>query len=122
MRNFWFGKDVAIKSQYYEAYIFKIHLARNNRLWTRTLDKYTSAGLHERVVEKMSGPPPETTTTRTQTKDSHPVLVEIKISDPTGNRTPAAGLEGTYSVWVTIRYNFFFYIPNVRIRISAARK
>ena len=59
-----------MNSQYYEnksvAYIFKIHLARSNRLWTRTLDKYTRAGLHECLVSKMSGPPPEITQDVTQ--------------------------------------------------------
>ena len=41
----------------------------------------------------MSGQPPDTTQDRTQTKDTHPVP-GIKIPDPVGNRTRAAGLEG----------------------------
>ena len=66
----------------------------SNRLWTRTLDRYTSSGLPECVVRIMSGPPRETIQDRTQTKDTHPVLrIEIKISGPAGNRTRAAGLE-----------------------------
>ena len=34
---------------------------RSNSLWTRTLDRYTRAGLPEYVVSTMSGPPPKTT-------------------------------------------------------------
>ena len=41
-------------------------------LWTRTLDRYTRAGLPECVVSTMSRPPPETSQDRTQTKDIHP--------------------------------------------------
>ena len=37
-------------------------------LWTRTLDRYTRAGLPECVVSTMAGPPPETTYDRTQRK------------------------------------------------------
>ena len=40
--------------------------------WTRTLD-INKGGLHKSVVSRMSGPPPETTQDRTQTKDTHPV-------------------------------------------------
>ena len=42
----------------------------SNSFWTRTLDRYTRAGLSECVVSTMSGPPPKTTQDRTQTKDS----------------------------------------------------
>ena len=45
----------------------------SNSLWTRTLDRYTRAGLPECVVSTMSGPPPETTHERTQTKDTHSI-------------------------------------------------
>ena len=41
--------------------------------WTRTLDRYTRAGLPECVVSTMTGPPPKTAQVRTQTKDTHPV-------------------------------------------------
>ena len=43
----------------------------SNSLWTRTLDRYTRAGLPECVVSTMSGPPPKTTQDRTLTKDTH---------------------------------------------------
>ena len=39
---------------------------RSNRLWTRTLDRYTRAGLPECVVSRMSGPLPKKTQDRTQ--------------------------------------------------------
>ena len=45
----------------------------SNRLWTRTLDRYTRAGLRECVVSTMSGRLPETTQDRTQSKDTYPV-------------------------------------------------
>ena len=46
----------------------------------------------------MSGPPPETAQDRTQTKDTHPIPgYELKIPDPTGNGTRAAGLEGDHA-------------------------
>ena len=45
----------------------------SNRLWTRTLDRYTSAGQPESVVSTISGPLPETTKDRTQINDTHPV-------------------------------------------------
>ena len=42
----------------------------------------------------MSGLPPETTQDRTQTKGTTPnPRIEIKISDPAGNRTQATRLE-----------------------------
>ena len=44
----------------------------SNSLGTRTLDRYTRAGLPEYVVSTMSGPPPETTQER-NTKDTHPI-------------------------------------------------
>ena len=93
------------------AYIFRIHLAMSNRLWTRTLDKYTRAGMHE-CGEGKSGPPLEITQDSAQTKGTHPVPVksiEIKISDHIGYLTPTAGLEGTYSIWVIIMYIFFTF-------------
>ena len=41
------------------------------------------------------------------TKEKHPVpVLKIKISDPTANRIPDAGLGGTYNIRVTIMYNF----------------
>ena len=43
----------------------------SNSLWTRTLDRYTRAGLPECVVSTMSGPPPKTTQDGTKTKDTH---------------------------------------------------
>ena len=67
----------------------------SNSLWTRTLDRYTRAGLPERVVSTMSGPPLETTQDRTKTKDTHPIPGQkLKFLTPRGNRTQAAGLEG----------------------------
>ena len=64
-----------------------------NCLWTRTLDRHTRAGLPECVVSTMSGTPPNTTQYRIQTKDTPNSRTEIKIPDPVGNRTRAAGLE-----------------------------
>ena len=68
----------------------------SNCLWTGTLDRYTRAGLPECVVSTMSGPLPETAQERSQIKDTHTPnpRTEIKIPDPAGNRTQAAGLEG----------------------------
>ena len=45
-----------------------------HRLQTRTLDKYTRAGLPEYMVNRMSGAPPETTQDRTKTEGTHPVV------------------------------------------------
>ena len=73
----------------------------NNSLWTKTLDRYTRAGLPECVVSTMSGPPPKTTQDRTQRYTPNP-RTEIKIPDHAGNRTRAAGstdhATATYSV------------------------
>ena len=56
---------------------------------------YTRTGLPECVVSTMSGPLPETAQDRTQTKGHTPnPRIGIKIPDPAGNRTRAAGLEG----------------------------
>ena len=64
-------------------YIFEIHLAKSNRLWTRTQDKFTSAGHHECVVGKMSGH--RQRQHRTEHKGHTPSpSIEIKISDPPG--------------------------------------
>ena len=50
-------------------------------LWTRTLDRYTRAGLPECVVSTMPGPPPKTT----QTKDTHPIPGhKLKFLTPPG--------------------------------------
>ena len=57
----------------------------SNRLWTRTLDRYT------RTVLSESGPQAEATQDRTQAKHTHP---EITIFYLAGNRTRTAGLEG----------------------------
>ena len=54
----------------------------SNSLWTRTLDIYTTAGLHECVISITSGSPPETTQDRTQTKDTHPIPGQ-KVNFPT---------------------------------------
>ena len=43
-----------------------------------------------------------------QYKDTPSSSKEIEISDPAGNRTLAAGLEGTYGIRVTTMYNFYF--------------
>ena len=45
----------------------------SNSLWTRTLDRYTRAGLPECEVSTMSGTPSKATQDRTQTKDTHPI-------------------------------------------------
>ena len=66
----------------------------SNRLWTRTRDRYTRAGFPECVVSTMSGSLPETTQDRTQNTHTPYPRIEIKISDPTGNRTRVAGLKG----------------------------
>ena len=62
----------------------------SNSLWTRTQDRYTRAGVPECVVSTMSGPPPKTTD-KGHTPNPR---TEIKIPDPAGNVTRAAGLEG----------------------------
>ena len=62
-------------------------------LWTRTLDRYTRAGLPECVISTMSGPPPKTKQDRTQRTHSPNPGTEIKIPDHAGNRTRAAGLK-----------------------------
>ena len=64
----------------------------SNCIWTRTLDRYTRAGLPECVVSTVSGPPPETAQDRTQTKDTPNLRIGIKIPDPAGNRNRAAEL------------------------------
>ena len=69
-------------------------LRGSNSLWTRTLDRYTRAGLPECVVNTMSGPPPKTKQDRTQRTHTLKPRTEIKIPDLAGNRTRAAGLEG----------------------------
>ena len=57
----------------------------SNKLWTRTLRRYTRAGLPECVVSTMSGPPLETTQDRTQIKDTHPVPEQkLKFLIPPG--------------------------------------
>ena len=57
----------------------------SNYLWTRTLDRYTRAGLPECVVSTMSGPPPKTSQDRTQTKGTHPIPgYELKFLIPPG--------------------------------------
>ena len=45
----------------------------SNSLWTRTLERYTRAGLPECVVSTMSGPLPGTAHDKTQKKDIHPI-------------------------------------------------
>ena len=57
----------------------------SNSLWTRTLNRYTRAGLPECVVSTMSEPPPKTTQDRTQTKDTHPIPgLKFKFLTPPG--------------------------------------
>ena len=57
----------------------------SNSIWTRTLDRYTRAGLPECVVSTMSGPPAKTTQDRTQTKDTHPIPGQkLKCMTPPG--------------------------------------
>ena len=57
----------------------------SNSLWTRTLDRYTMAGLPECVISTMRWPPPEATQDRTQTKDTHPIPGQIlKFLTPPG--------------------------------------
>ena len=63
----------------------------SNILWTRTLDRYTRAGLPECVVSTTSGPPPEKR--RIYHKGHTPSSrMGIKISDPAENRTRNAVL------------------------------
>ena len=47
-------------------------IRRSNRLWARILGRYMRAGPSEFMVSTMSGPSPQTTQDRTQTKDTHP--------------------------------------------------
>ena len=57
----------------------------SNSLWTRTLDRYTRAGLPESVVSAMSGPPPKTTQDRIRTKNTHPIpRQKLKFLTPPG--------------------------------------
>ena len=75
----------------------------SNRLWIRTLDRYTRVGLPECVVSTMSGPPPETAQDRIQDKGHTPnPRIGIKIPDPAGNRTWIAALEGTATYMLVI--------------------
>ena len=67
----------------------------SNSLWTRTLDRYTTAGLPECVVSTMSGPPPETTHGRTQTKDTHPIPGQI-LKFRESNLGHRVGRQGLY--------------------------
>ena len=71
----------------------------SNSLWTRTLDRYTRAGLPEYVVRTMSGPPPETTQDMKQTKDTHPILGQkFKFLTPLGIEPgPMGGSPGDVS-------------------------
>ena len=51
----------------------------SNSLWTRTLDRYTRAGLPQCVVSTISGPPPKTTW------DTHPIPGQkLKFLTPPG--------------------------------------
>ena len=59
--------------------------------WTRTLDKYTRAGLPECVVRAMSGPPPEITQDRTQIKDHTMTQGKNKFLIPPGVETGPPG-------------------------------
>ena len=80
---------------------------REHRLWTRTLDRHTRADILEICDQKNVSATARDNTG--QNRDKRHILsprMEIKISDPTGNRNPAAGLEGTYSIRVTIMCNF----------------
>ena len=57
----------------------------SNSLWTRTLYRYTRAGLHECMVSTMSVPPPKTIQDREQTKDTHPIPGhKLKFLTPPG--------------------------------------
>ena len=73
---------------------YRVIQCTSNRLWNRTLGRYTRAGHPECVVNTMSGPPSQTTQDRIQTNDTPSPRMKIKISYPTGNRTRAAGMEG----------------------------
>ena len=55
------------------AYIFKIHMARSSRLWNRTLDECTRAGLHECGEENVSATARDNT--GQNTKSTHLVPV-----------------------------------------------
>ena len=70
-------------------------------LWIRTLDTNTMVGLPECVVSTMSGPLPETT----QNRHTPGTRIEIKISNPAGNRTQAPG----WKAWTLP------YTPQLRI-------
>ena len=67
-------------------------------LWTRTLDRYTRAGLPECVVGTMSVPLPEAAQDRTQTKDTHPIPgQELKfLTPPEQNPDRRVGRKGRY--------------------------
>ena len=89
---------------------------RSNSLWTKTLDRYTGAGLPECVVSTISGPSPEITQHRTQRTHTQS-QEEIKIPEPAGNRTRATGLEGrdstdhatTTNVQISLNQNCYYY-------------
>ena len=74
----------------------------SNCLWTRTLDRYTRAGLLECVVSKISGPPPVTAQDRTQR--TYPIPGQEMDPGPQGSKAgtlPTTRRDGT----ATGKYN-----------------
>ena len=92
---------------------------RNNCLWTRTLDRYTRAGLPECVVSTLSWPPPETTQDRTQTKDMHPNPGQkLKFLTSSGTEYEPPGWKAGTLPTTTNRY-IFVTIIIIIINVSA---
>ena len=93
----------------------------SNSLWTRTLDRYTRAGLPECVVS--TG---DSTVQNTDKGHTHNPRREIKIPGPAGNRTRTAGLEGRESTdhatatnsHVYFAFNFFANLVCICYRYS----
>ena len=88
----------------------------SQRLWIRTLDKITITDLAKPVVIITSGPPPEATQDRTQTKDTPNYRIENKMPDPTRNSTWTTGLEGRNSTdHATVINELAFFGYNSRV-------
>ena len=97
----------------------------SNSLWTRTLDRYTRAGLPEYVVSTMLGPSPKTTQ---DTNKGYTPRTEIKIPDPSRNRTRPPGWKAGSSPTTPRRriqnqstrflFFFFFYVAALPAYLS----
>ena len=110
----------------------------SNCLWTRTLYRYTRAGLPECVVSTMSGPPPKTAQYRTPTKDTPNPRIGNKIPDPPGiepgspgwkagtvTTTPRRGIELRINIENTtflLTEDNFAFPPAIKIEDTTYRR